>query len=206
MSRAFELLSKGTVVIVQLIVASFPLMLVAVGIAVVPLLATSRSELRHLAREAEQRMNNGRGGHPGTPETPRTSVGCGERSAAHERALHAMARARSPRDEPSHSEDLRRPQVPLKCVRHSERRKEKNGSDQPRSTFTWPCSSSVSHSWLPPSSRSSCCRTSTTVTRRRWPRSSCLAGACPPRLGRGDRPAHRSGCTHSAMSWVSGTN
>jgi hypothetical protein len=35
---------------------SIPLMLVAVGVAVVPLIVMSRNEVRHLARQAEQRL------------------------------------------------------------------------------------------------------------------------------------------------------
>jgi hypothetical protein len=39
-----------------LFIISVPLTLVAVGVAVIPLIATSLNEARHLAREAEERL------------------------------------------------------------------------------------------------------------------------------------------------------
>ena len=49
---------ERAVVIVELFVISLPLMLVALGLTVVPLVAASRHELRHLARERGQRNDN----------------------------------------------------------------------------------------------------------------------------------------------------
>ena len=40
----------------SLIIISIPLMLVAIGIAVVPLIAMSKKEVRHLMHEAERRL------------------------------------------------------------------------------------------------------------------------------------------------------
>ncbi len=44
----------------SLVIISIPLMLVAIGIAVVPLIAMSKKELRHLMQEAERRVEEHR--------------------------------------------------------------------------------------------------------------------------------------------------
>lgn len=60
----------------SLFVISIPLMLVAIGIAVVPLIAMSKKEVRHLMHEAERRVEEHRLVHQ-----------------AHEHARHASASA-----------------------------------------------------------------------------------------------------------------
>ncbi len=71
----------------SLFIISIPLMLVAIGIAIVPLIAMSKKEVRHLMYEAERRLEEHRLVQQAHHHRHHAAA-----SAPAERAVHAPAR------------------------------------------------------------------------------------------------------------------